>query len=357
MMNRRKYPLVSACLTPDLTNRFNDLWNLVGNTPLIELQYLYKGRQKSIFVKCEQYNLSGSIKDRAVLYILNKAYLNCQIHPFDTITGFFSNNFSIATAHIAKMLGHAAVIYTAGNKRKHCESLITNEGAEIMRIDEVACGGKSLDYQTGTLKTDEVTAFSPKRFKGLYTMAVHEQTTGREIWRQLEAVNLRPNAFVAGIGSGETFTGIANYLKSVDNNIKFYPVGNFKTLVLNKEDWIAELSTGLMQHTDQETKISEVTCVRRSEAIAIANKLKEQIGISIGITSGANIIGAIKAKEELGTDAVVVTLFFDDGKRCLDDALPEIEASMLDSEIASDISFLGYRSVPKLRQSLIDAYL
>lgn len=350
--------MVSACLRPDLVDIFNSLWNQVGNTPLIELKYLYKGAEKSIYVKCEQYNLSGSIKDRAVLYILNKAYLNCQIHPFDTITGFFSDNFSIATAHIAKNLGHTAVIYIAGSKRKHCENLITNEGAEITRIDEIVYGGGApLDNRTDTLKTDGINAFSPKRFKGLYTMAAHTETTGREIWQQLEGVNLRPDAFVAGIGSGETFTGIANYLKSMDSNIKFYPVGNFKSLVLNNEDWIAELSTDLMQHTDQETKVSEVTCVRRIEAIAIANKLKEQIGISVGITSGANIIGAIKAKEELGADAVVVTLFFDDGRRSVDDTLLKVEAGILDDELTSDISFLGYRSIPKLKQSLINAYL
>lgn len=356
-MNRKKYPLVSACLTPDLVDTFNGLWNQVGNTPLIELKYLYKDLEKSIFVKCEQCNLSGSIKDRAVLYILNKAYLNCEIHPFDTITGLFSSNFSIATAHIAKILGHAAVIYTTGSKQKHSEHLITSEGAEITRIDEMLYEDAQLDDFMETLEADELNTFSPERFKSLYTTAIHAQTTGREICQQLEAIHLKASAFVGGVGSGDTFTGIAKQLRAVDHRMKFYPVCNDKHFVINKDDCIRELSTGSIPDIDQEIKIHEPIGIRKSEAIAIANKLKEQTGISIGISSGANLVGAIKAKEELGTDAVVVTLFFDDGRRCQEDTLLKADTDVSDEATSLDISFLGYRSIPKLKQPLINAYL
>ncbi len=77
--------LLSACLSPTLDRRFKHLWRLVGNTPMLELQYTYGGKPGRIFVKCENYNLTGSIKDRMALYILYKAYMNCQIRPSDVV--------------------------------------------------------------------------------------------------------------------------------------------------------------------------------------------------------------------------------------------------------------------------------
>lgn len=361
MNKSRKYPLVSACLTPDLADTLNGLWHLVGNTRLVELHYLYKGREGRIFVKCEQDNLSGSIKDRAVLYILNKAYLNGQIHPFDTViesfSSNFSNNFGIATAHIAKTLGHAVLIYTLESKRKHCEALIARTGAEVALIDEVMAERLHVDYQPNTLKMDELNMFSPKQFKGLYATEIHERSTGPEIWQQLETLHLKPHAFVAGVGSGDTLTGIGKYFKSMDRNTAIYPVGNFETLALNGTDCIAELSTLFVQDVAREIEVQETTYVRKTEALMIAHKLAKQTGLATGITSGANLLGAIKVKEALGPEAVVVTLLFDNGRKTFANSGTPQMPPVGNEGVSQDISFTGYRIIPRLKWPLMDAYL
>src|SRR4051812_19122153 len=96
----------SACLSVDLESKFAHLWHLVGNTPMLELHYTYKGNPGKIYVKCEHYNLTGSVKDRMALNILFEAYKNCAIKPGDTIVEATSGNTGIAFAAIGKALGH-----------------------------------------------------------------------------------------------------------------------------------------------------------------------------------------------------------------------------------------------------------
>ncbi|RYD93350.1 MAG: pyridoxal-phosphate dependent enzyme, partial [Sphingobacteriales bacterium] len=103
-------PALNACLSPELDSKFKHLWHLVGNTPMLELHFVYSGRPGRIFVKCEQYNLTGSIKDRMALYILYQAYKQCRIRPGDTIIEATSGNTGIAFAAIGKALGHPVKI-------------------------------------------------------------------------------------------------------------------------------------------------------------------------------------------------------------------------------------------------------
>ena len=102
--------IVDPCLSPELRTKFNHLWHLVGNTPMLELHYKYKGKQDKIYVKCENFNLTGSIKDRMALYILYKAYLNGHILPGDIIIEATSGNTGIAFSAIGKALGHQVKI-------------------------------------------------------------------------------------------------------------------------------------------------------------------------------------------------------------------------------------------------------
>ncbi|HLW49524.1 MAG TPA: pyridoxal-phosphate dependent enzyme, partial [Sphingobacteriaceae bacterium] len=95
----------SLCLHDDLANKFQHLWHLVGNTPMLKLNYTYRGKPGSIYVKCEHYNLTGSIKDRMALYIMYQAYNNCQIKPSDVIIEATSGNTGIAFSAIGKALG------------------------------------------------------------------------------------------------------------------------------------------------------------------------------------------------------------------------------------------------------------
>ncbi|SPZ85332.1 Cysteine synthase [Sphingobacterium multivorum] len=195
--------LLSACLSPALDKRFKHLWRLIGNTPMLELQYTYKGKPGRIFVKCENYNLTGSIKDRMALYILYKAYMNCQIRPSDVVIEATSGNTGIAFSAIGKALGHQVKIIMPNWLSKERTDIIRSMGADIQLISKEEGGF------LGSIRLSEELAakggvFLPRQFENQYNAEAHEKTTGYEIVKQLEEQGLVADAFVAGVGTGGT---------------------------------------------------------------------------------------------------------------------------------------------------------
>src|SRR5471030_2969839 len=120
------------CLDLDLEEKFNHLWHLVGNTPMLELQYNYKGKAGKVYAKCEHYNLTGSVKDRMALYIMYQAYRNGKIKPGDTIVEATSGNTGIAFAAIGKALGHPVKIIMPDWLSKERVDIIKSMGAEVI---------------------------------------------------------------------------------------------------------------------------------------------------------------------------------------------------------------------------------
>src|SRR5215217_1187049 len=174
----------ALCLNEDLENKFDHLWRLVGNTPMLELHYTYKGKASKIYVKCEHYNLTGSVKDRMALNILFEAYKNCTIKPDDTIIEATSGNTGIAFAAIGKALGHTVKIIMPNWLSKERIDIIRSMGAEVILVSKEEGGF------LGSIKMCEELAakgnvFLPRQFENRYNEEAHEKTTGMEIWKQL----------------------------------------------------------------------------------------------------------------------------------------------------------------------------
>lgn len=346
------------CLTPELDNRFNHLWCLVGNTPMLELQYTYKGKKGSIYVKCENYNLTGSIKDRMALYVLYKAYMNCQIRPDDQIIEATSGNTGISFAAIGKSLGHQVKIIMPNWLSKERIDIIKSMGADIQLISKEEGGF------LGSIKMSEELAtsggvFLPRQFENKFNAEAHELTTGREIVAQLSNLGLVPDAFVAGVGTGGTVMGVGKHLREINPFVKIHPLEPQESPTLTTgykvgAHRIQGISDEFIPAIVKLDLLDKVVCASDGDSIIMAQKLAKQLGLAVGISSGANVIGAIKLKEELGDKAVVVTLLCDDNKKYLSTDLVK-EEPVKEDYISTALNFIGFNPISRLEKPFFGA--
>ncbi len=345
----------STCSSPELENKFKHLWCLVGNTPMLELQYEYKGKRNRIFVKCEHYNLTGSIKDRMALYIMYKAYANQHIKSDDMIVEATSGNTGIAFAAIGKALGHPVKIIMPNWLSKERIDIIKSMGAEIQLISKEEGGF------LGSIKLSEELAaqggvFLPRQFENCFNAEAHEMTTGKEIGLQLASVGLVADAFVAGVGTGGTVMGVGKQLKNFNPNVRVHPLEPQESPTLTTgykvgAHRIQGISDEFIPAIVKLAELDEVICASDGDSIIVAQKMSQQLGLAVGISSGANVIGAIKLKEQLGEHAVVVTVLSDDNKKYLSTDLVK-EQPVKEGYISTDLKFMGYEPIARLEKSL-----
>jgi cysteine synthase A len=350
--------MVGAVLDLDieLEKKFQNLWHLVGNTPMLKLQYTYNGNAGEIYVKCEHYNLTGSVKDRMALYILHQAYKNGNINLCDTIIEATSGNTGIAFAAIGKALGHEVKIIMPNWLSKERIDIIRSMGAEVLLISKEQGGF------LGSIKLSEELAaqggvFLPQQFENHHNAEAHEMTTGPEIWKQLANIGLKPDAFVAGVGTGGTVMGTGKYLKAMNPQIKIHPLEPAESPTLTTgykvgSHRIQGISDEFIPAIVKLDQMDQVVQANDGDAIIMAQKLSRQLGLAVGISSGANVIGAIKLKEQLGKDAVVVTLLCDSNKKYLSTDLVK-EEIIKEGYISTDTDFTGYQPISRLNEFII----
>jgi len=346
----------SKCLSPKLDSTFKHLWCLVGNTPMLELQYTYKGKASHIYVKCEQYNLTGSIKDRMALYILYKAYMNCAIRPSDVIVEATSGNTGIAFSAIGKALGHEVKIIMPNWLSKERIDIIKSMGADIQLISKEEGGFLGSIRLSEELATQEG-VFLPRQFENQYNAEAHELTTGREIVMQLDSLGKVADAFVAGVGTGGTVMGVGNCLRKTNPFVKIHPLEPAESPTLTTgykvgSHRIQGISDEFIPAIVQLDQLDAVIQASDGDSILMAQKLSRQLGLAVGISSGANVIGAIKLKEEMGEDATVVTLLCDDNKKYLSTDLVK-EEPIQEGFVSTDVSFDGFHPISRLTKQFI----
>lgn len=347
---------MSKCLSPKLDSKFKHLWCLVGNTPMLALQYTYRGKRGEIYVKCENYNLTGSIKDRMALYILYKAYMDCAIRPSDMIVEATSGNTGIAFSAIGKALGHQVKIIMPNWLSKERIDIIRSMGADIQLVSKEEGGF------LGSIRLSEELAaqggvFLPRQFENKFNAEAHELTTGREIAQQLEQIGKVADAFVAGVGTGGTVMGVGNYLRQVNPFVKIHPLEPAESPTLTTgykvgSHRIQGISDEFIPAIVKLDQLDEVIQASDGDSILMAQKLAKQLGLAVGISSGANVIGAIKLQEQLGTNATVVTLLCDDNKKYLSTDLVK-EEPVKDGFLATDVEFEGFHPIGRLANPLI----
>lgn len=315
--------------------KFRALGRLVGNTPLLGVHVECHGKRHVIYAKCEQLNFTGSIKDRIALYMLRKAYSRGEIHPSDTIVEATSGNTGISFAAFGSALGHPVKIFMPDWMSRERMDLIRSYGAEIITVSSEQGGFLGSIRMAEAFAGGRQDVFLPRQFSNDDNIEAHGLTTGPEIWSQLEAAGLRPDAFVAGIGTGGTAMGVGRYLRSRDPRIRVYPAEPAESPTLSTGHKVGKhriqgVSDEFIPAILDLAVMDKVVAVPDGDAIIMAQKLASHLGLGVGISSGCNFLAALNVQEQLGPDSVVVTVFADDNKKYLSSALLSKEPDRAD---------------------------
>jgi cysteine synthase A len=332
-----------------LDAKFRALSCLVGNTPLLGVEYHYRGRRRVIYAKCEQLNLTGSIKDRVALHILRKAYSNGRFQPDDTIVEATSGNTGIAFAAFGAALGNHVKIFMPSWMSRERRELIRSFGAEIIEVSPQQGGFLGSIQMVEEFAATQRNVFLPRQFSNNDNSEAHYQSTGPETLSQLAAFGLRPAAFVAGVGTGGTVMGVGRYLRDQDPNVRLYAVEPAESPTLSTgrkvgKHRIQGISDEFIPPILDLSAIHQVLPVADGDAIIMAQKLASTLGLGVGISSGCNFLGALRAQEQLAPDSVVVTVFPDDNKKYLSSGLL-LEEPPRTEYLAPQVDLLGLSSI------------
>jgi cysteine synthase len=344
-------PILSK-LAQQASSRLKNLHCLVGNTPLLVIYYAYNGKRRTIYAKAENHNLTGSIKDRMALHILLKAYQQGQINPGDLIAEATSGNTGISFCAIGRALGHPVKIFMPDWMSRERILLIQSMGAQIALVSKAEGGFVGSIRLAEELASREPGVFLPRQFSNEANVEAHRETTGPEIWAQLESENLKPDAFVAGVGTGGTIMGAGQYLRSKNPKVRIHPLEPAESPTLSTGckvggHRIQGISDEFIPPILKLEDLDRVVNVHDGDAILMAQKLSQQLGLGVGISSGANFLGALEIQNELGDDIVAVTVFADDNKKYLSTDLLHDEPAA-DHYVAPRVQLLGYDSISRI---------
>ncbi|MBP7238922.1 MAG: cysteine synthase family protein [Saprospiraceae bacterium] len=336
-----------------MENKFRHLWQLVGNTPMVEIAYRYRGESRKLYVKCEHYNLTGSIKDRMALYILQQAYYDQIIDPEDTIIEATSGNTGISFSAIGRALGHDVKIIMPSWLSKERMDIIRSLGAEVILITKEEGGFLGSIALSEKMAIENKHVFLPRQFENSFNSEAHEKTTAREIWMQMQSMDLTPDAFVAGVGTGGTIMGTGQYLRSRNPAIRIHPIEPAESPTLSTgykvgSHRIQGISDEFIPAIVNLAALDDIIKVSDGDSIIMAQKLASQLGLAVGISSGANIIGAIRLQNRPGFEnANVVTVFPDSNKKYLSTDLMKVEP-VKEDYLSPEIEFLDYHAIHRL---------
>lgn len=322
------------------TDKFKRIEGLIGKTPLLEICYTYKDRPGRIFAKAEYLNMTGSIKDRVAFHILKKAYENDAISPSDVICEATSGNTGIAFSAIGSYLGHKVIIYMPDWMSAERINLMKSFGAEVRLVSREQGGFLGSIALTEEL-AKQGNVFLPCQFSNEDNTEAHMLYTGEELSCQLAALGLKADGIVAGVGTGGTVMGIGKRLKKDNPDCKIYPLEPLNSPTLSTgykvgKHRIQGISDEFIPPILKLDETDKVISVDDIDSIIMAQTLSRRFGIGVGISSGANMLGCILAREELGTDSTVVTVFADDNKKYLSTDYSE-EHPVKDSYLTRDI--------------------
>ncbi len=296
-----------------------NLKGLVGNTPLLKITFTYKGRVGAVYAKAEYFNMTGSIKDRVAMHVLETAYKEGTIKKGDTIVEATSGNTGISFAAVGRALGHSVRIYMPDWMTRERISIMESFGASV-RLVSKAEGGFLGSIAMAEAEGEKENVFLPRQFSNPENTRTHYLYTGLEINTQLASMGLCADGFVAGVGTGGTVMGVGQRLLEANPACKIYPLepANSPTLSTGYkvgQHRIYGISDEFIPEIVHLDELSNVISVDDGDAICMARMLSETLGIGVGVSGGANFLGAVKVWASQG--GTVVTVFADDNKKYL----------------------------------------
>lgn len=336
-----------------VASRFAGLSQIIGNTPLLAIKLLFRGEPRVVYAKYEAMNLTGSIKDRMVLNIFQQAYDDGSLQPGDTIVEATSGNTGIACAAIGCALGHPVKIFMPDWMSRERMQLIQSLGAEVVPITRQQGGFLGSIELCEQFAADNEGVFLPQQFSNEANIAAHFAGTGPEIWAQLEELGKKPDAFVAGVGTGGTVMGTGRFLREKNPSVRIHPVEPLESPTLSTgykvgSHRIQGISDDFIPALVDFTELDEVLSVSDGDSILMAQKIARQLGIGVGISSGCNLLAALQAQDRIGPDAVVVTIFCDDNKKYLTTDLLRDEP-VKPGYLSPDVELVGFHTHARVK--------
>ncbi|MDE2292239.1 MAG: cysteine synthase family protein [Elusimicrobia bacterium] len=327
------------------------LAHLVGNTPMLELVFEFRGRERRVWAKAEHLNLTGSIKDRMALHVVRRALERGLLKPGACIAEATSGNTGISFAAVGRALGHRVVIFMPDWMSQERKDLLRSLGAEVRLVSREEGGFLGSIKRCEELASSTDGCFLPCQFTNEANVEAHAASTGPEILQQLAARGLEPDAFVAGVGTGGTIMGVGRALRRAVPKARVHPLepSNSPTLTTGHKvgkHRIQGISDEFIPDIVKLHELDGVISVDDGDAILMAQKLARELGLGVGISSGANFLGALLAQERLGPEAVVATVFADDNKKYLSTDLMR-EEPVKDGFLSPEVRLKGFRALPR----------
>ena len=291
---------------------------LIGNTPLVEVVNIEKelGLEATVLVKLEYLNPAGSVKDRIAKAMIEDAEAKGELKEGSVIIEPTSGNTGIGLAAIAAAKGYRIILTMPETMSVERRNILKNYGAEIV-LTEGAKGMKGAIAKAEELKAESPGGFIPGQFVNPANPAVHKATTGPEIWNDTDG---KVDIFIAGVGTGGTVTGTGEYLKSQNPDVKVVALEPADSPVLSEgkagAHKIQGIGAGFVPDVLNTEVYDEIFKATNEDAFATAKLLAKKEGISVGISSGAALFGAIQlAKRPENKGKTIVALLPDSGDR------------------------------------------
>ena len=316
---------------------------VIGNTPMIKINYKFKGEERYIYTKLEYYNLTGSIKDRVAYYIIKNAKERGNLKDNMAIVEATSGNTGISIAALGSYYNHPVYIFMPDWASKERVELMKSYGANITLISRQD-GGFLKCVEEAKKLAKEKNGFLSNQFANKDNFQAHYETTGKEI---LEQISEQIGGFVSGVGTGGTLMGTTKKLKEKFKNMKIVAIEPDKMPIISQgkilgQHKIEGIGDDFVPDLIDKNKIDDIILINDNDAINMSRKLSRNLGLGVGISSGANLIGSILLTEKI--ENTVVTIFADDNKKYMTTDLSKDIDDNLDF-ISNQIELINYVEV------------